>query len=565
MEDYNKIDLLKKTFCYLKPYKLKFSITVICMLGTMFLGTAQPLLFGRVIDLISRRDLNLIIENLGIISIIFILNAGLRIAHKYLLTLIASKIEIDLRKEIFNSILMLPTQKFNETQKGEFFTKIDNDVQVFSNVLTQNSMIIIDIGTCIVIGIIIFKLNFILALILLCSFPLSFLSYNYFGKKLKEKEIKLKKNKDDYFNFIQESLNSFEILKILNAEKVMGNKYRYILKKLYKIGLKKVFIGIFSNIVSQFINFASYILVIGVGVSQIFLGNLTLGGLVAFNSYSDKFRNLLLSISQINSSLQQASVSLERIFELLDQYKVENEKDGNKNIIPDNCFKKDIVIKNLSFKYKENNPYIIKNLTATIPHNSLTAIVGSSGEGKTTIFKLLSGLYDNYEGQILLNHIDLKNIAKQHFFEKITYVPQETFLLTGTIKENLLIANPEATDKKIIKACQMASIHDFIMSLTKGYNTIIGYNGIHLSAGQKQRISIARALLRDAEIYLFDEITSSLDPKTEANIKRMLKKLSKDHTVVLISHRLTTVSEADIILTLNNYTLQNEDNFIEAL
>lgn len=561
------INLLKKTFIYLRPYKLKFVITIMCMIGTMLLSTVQPLLFGRIIDLTLLKNLNLIFKTLGFVSIVFILNATLRIIHQYLLTLIASKIEFDIRKEIFNSILMLPTKKFDKTQKGEYFTKIDNDVQVFSSVLTQNSMILIDIGTCLVIGIIIFKLNLVLSLILLGSFPLSFISYNYFGKKLKKKEFKLKKNKDNYYNFIQEALDGFKTIKILNAEKLTGEKYSQILANLYKIGIKRVLINVTSTISSQLINFTSYILVLGLGAYQIFLGNLTLGGLVAFNSYSDRFRNLLLSISQINSKIQQASVSLERIFHLIEQYKAEKQKNINKNAIPENYFKQDIVINNLSFRYSQNSPYILKNINLTIPSNKLTAITGCSGEGKTTIFKLLAGLYDDYEGEILLSDIEYREISREQFYKKVTYVPQETFLLTGTIKENLILANPNATDEDIIKACKMANIHDFIVSLKNGYKTKIGYNGIQLSVGQKQRISIARSLLREAEIFLFDEITSSLDPESEFSIKKMLKSLSRDHTVIIISHRLTTFSEADIVLALKNCKLivQGKNNLIEAL
>lgn len=303
-------------------------------------------------------------------------------------------------------------------------------------------------------------------------------------------------------------------------------------------------------------------LFLGVGAHQIFAGNLTIGGLVAFNSYSGTFRNSLLKISQINVEIQQALVSLNRIFDLIDQCKNKDNLNRKSRIVSDQTFTNDIHIKDLSFRYKEDKPLILKDINLSIPANKMTAIVGLSGIGKTTLLNLLVGLYRNYEGQILLGDTNYADITKDQIFENVTLVPQETFLISGSIKENLLLAKSDSTDQEIEKACKVSNIHNYIISLKDQYDSKIGPDGIQLSVGQKQRLAVARSLLRNPKIYLFDEITSSLDTESELHIKKMLKNLSKDHTVIAISHRLTTISEADhvILLKENNIVKQGSVN-----
>ncbi len=556
------LNILKKTFTFLKPYKIKFGIAVICMIGSIFLGTLQPLLFGRVIDLISLGEQKSIVKLLLIIAFVFFIHIIFNIMYRYFMAMIASKIEIDARKKIFSSILVLPMGSYDKTKKGEFLTKLDEDVQAFSDVLTQKIMIFIDVGTALIIGVILFKINWILTVILLGIFPISIGLFTIYGKKIRTKEVAVKAGRDEYFGFIQETLNGFKTIKILCASKIINRKYSEILIKLYKIGLNKIFIFTFANSLSQLVNFLGYVIFLGVGAHQIFAGNLTIGGLVAFNSYSGTFRNSLLKISQINVEIQQALVSLNRIFDLIDQCKNKDNLNRKSRIVSDQTFTNDIHIKDLSFRYKEDKPLILKDINLSIPANKMTAIVGLSGIGKTTLLNLLVGLYRNYEGQILLGDTNYADITKDQIFENVTLVPQETFLISGSIKENLLLAKSDSTDQEIEKACKVSNIHNYIISLKDQYDSKIGPDGIQLSVGQKQRLAVARSLLRNPKIYLFDEITSSLDTESELHIKKMLKNLSKDHTVIAISHRLTTISEADhvILLKENNIVKQGSVN-----
>ncbi|WP_026883639.1 ATP-binding cassette domain-containing protein [Clostridium akagii] len=265
--------------------------------------------------------------------------------------------------------------------------------------------------------------------------------------------------------------------------------------------------------------------------------------------YSSNFNNSLLKISQINMDLQQALVSIKRVLNLIDK-DTEKEYIGNTRINHD-IFKSDIKIENLSFKYRENDKYILKDLNLNIKKNVITAIVGKNGQGKTTLLKILMGLYRDYEGKILFDGFSLEEVPFNKISNKISYVPQETFLFTGTIKENLLLANENATYYDIKSACKLVNIDDIIESFENGYDTQIGYDGISLSGGQKQRLGIARALLRKADLFLFDEITSSVDIETDDIIKSVLKEISKNKTVILVTHKKTTLSIADNIINLD--------------
>ncbi|MGI6777989.1 MAG: ATP-binding cassette domain-containing protein [Acetivibrionales bacterium] len=331
-----------------------------------------------------------------------------------------------------------------------------------------------------------------------------------------------------------------------------------MLKSLYKIGISKVFINNLANTISQLSNFMGYLILLAVGVHQIQQGNLTLGGLVAFNAYSGSFRYSLLKISQVNAEIQQIIVSLKRVLDLVDRNK-EKDQINKEKYVSFESPEMNIILRNLSFKYEASKPHIFKNLNIEIPSNKVTAIVGRSGIGKTTLLNIIMGLYKNYEGKIYINNVDYLNIPGSQLCQIISYVAQETFLLNDTIKENLLLAKPDAIDEELVEACKLSNIHEYINSLEKKYYTKLGPDGIQLSAGQRQRLAISRAVLRNAKIFLFDEITSALDVESEIFIKEMISQLSKNSTVVIVSHRLSTISEADNIIILK------DNNVVEKL
>jgi ABC-type multidrug transport system fused ATPase/permease subunit len=551
---FTNIYILKRTLMYLKPFKFRFIFALILMILSLVLKVIQPLMFGIIIDNISKHRIDLIIKNIIVMTLIFVGSLTLDISQNYLLISISNNIEINVKANLFNSILKLNIETFEGLKKGEFITKLNNDVQAFSNVLTQKLTIFIDVFSVIVIGIIIFKLDWVLSLILLGIFPLSVFIFIWYGKKIKVRETSIKNKLDTYNSFLYESLNLFKLIKIFNIEKIQHKKFTKIIEELYFGIMKKFTLNISASTLSQIINFISYIILILVGSYHIVLGKLTLGGLVSFNNYSINFTGSLFKVSQINSEIQEILVSLRRVIELIDTYNSNNDNNNKiKNYnMPDNIFHNDIIIRNLNFKYPNSSSYILKNINLNIPANRLIAVVGLSGAGKSTLFNVLTKTYKNYEGEIFIGNTNYDEITDKVFLQNTTFVTQENFFFSMTIKENLLLANPNASEEEIIESCKLCNIHDYIYTLPNKYDTTIGYNGINLSVGQQQRLSIARALLRKCSIYFFDEITSALDSESENQIKDLIKKISANHTVIIISHKLNTIKNADFIILVKD-------------
>ncbi|WP_313559313.1 ABC transporter ATP-binding protein [Ruminiclostridium cellobioparum] len=546
-------EILLATLQYLKPHKVKFILALSCIVISTVLSSLQPLLFGNIIDYITRERYSLIFNIAIIVVMFYIISLIMNYLQSYLMVKMSSELEISICQQMFMSMMSLPMEEFTHSKKGEFITKLEHDVRTFSNILVTKPLILIDFASAIIIGVILFHISWILTLILLFVFPISLIIFMKFGKAIRKRELMLKEGKDDYFSFLQETLNGFKTIKIFNAETFIGNNYARILKSIYKIGINKSLINTGANTLSQLVNFIGYISIIVVSIYLIKTGKLTLGEMVAFNSYSSMFTNSLLKISQINSEIQEALVSLRRVFDLLNQHSIANQEKNISTINSDYIYDDYINFKDVHFSYNtDQNGVVLNNISFSIPPRKITAILGASGVGKTTILNLIMGLYTNYQGSIFIGNYNYKDISRESLFKNISFVTQDFFLITGNIKDNLLLANPNASDDEIINACKAAYIHDFIWSLPNKYNTRIGHVGIDLSMGQKQRLSIARSILKGSQIFLFDEITSALDNESETIIKNLMKELAKKHTVIIISHRLSSITDADKIIILKD-------------
>ncbi|EHK2407893.1 ABC transporter ATP-binding protein [Clostridium perfringens] len=439
---------------------------------------------------------------------------------------------------------------FENTENGALLNKFENDIQTFSNLFIKNISIIIDIFTVFIIAFILIKINFLLAIITFFSFPISFVVFSYFGKKIQQKEILFKNKYDQYLSYLQEVFIGYKTIKTINNFNFFINKFDKIQKELYKLILKKFNINISGTLLMQLLNFISYILLIVIGVFQIFKNKLTLGGLVAFNTYSNTFNSSLFKLCNLNITLQESLISIKRISYLFD-IDFSNTSFTTVSKETNNLKSSEITTKNLSFKYKTNSKNIINNLNIKIPKNSFTIIKGESGLGKTTLLNLLSGLYKDYEGEIFVGKENLNNINSNNLNKTIFLTLQEPMLFSDSIKNNLLLANPNADENLVINLCKKLNIHSYINSLPNKYNTQIGVNETNLSIGQKQRICLIRSLLTDSSIYLFDEITSALDFENELIVMNLLKDLSKTKTVVLVTHNKNCFKFADNIIDLN--------------
>lgn len=546
--------LLLKAFAFIKPHKYRFIASMLFKIISLVIITFQPLLFGQVIDNISKRNTEAVGRNIIFMLIIFLSSTIFGFLNRNLTNHLAVKVESDVRKSVFKYLLDMPIQSFDSVSKGGLIVKLDEDVRVFTDLLINKLAIIIDIGSIFVVGAILLRISPVLTLILLMIFPVSFIIYLYYGKKIKNTERTLKEKRDNYFTFIQETLSGFKTIKVYEAERIMKNRYASALNNIYNQFIRKMFLNNLSSTLSQLANYGGYLLILSLGAWQIGQGHLTLGRLVAFNTYSSGFNGSLMRISQLNSQLQETMVSLQRIFKFMEDSDNIINKENRDRLCDDSInidFSKNIELKNISFKYKDDDIQILNNISVIFPRKKMTAIMGFSGSGKTTMINLLSGLYRSYEGNIVVENTEYRSVSVKKIIENIAFVTQENFFFSGTIKENLLFSKPEASFEDVVEACKMVYIHDYIMSLPNKYDTYLGSNGIDLSIGQKQRLSIARALLKKPSVYLFDEITSSLDGQSEKYIAAVMKELSKSYTVIAISHRISSVNEADQFVLVN--------------
>lgn len=524
--------ILLKSYQFIREFRLLVLLSIVLMITTMCLSILQPLIFGSIIDTVNKKNIPEFTKlTLFLITILF-MHITIQFFQGNLQILIASKIEISLKKKVFRSILDLRMKTFEQMEKGKLINHIESDIQTFSNMFTDKISIFVDFISIVFVTILIFRIDFHLTILLFLTFPLTSLIFSIFGKRIKKEEIKLKTNLDSYFTFIQECLNNFKLIKVTGSEDKQSSKYINVNQSLYKIGIRKRKLNIFGTSLSQFVNSSSYIGIIILGVNKIIIGHLSIGSLVTFNSYSSTLTNSLMRIAHLNSELQEVMVSIQRLDEITNSLDRESEKSGTLSIDQIHSLQ----IKNLYFQYQNSLDYTFSNLSLNLNENGLYYISGKSGSGKTTLLNLVAGLYTDYNGGILINNQEIHTLSLHSYRKRICYILQESNLFSTSIMENLTLLNEEVTEEEIYSVCTRLNIHETILNLPQSYHTKIGADGVLLSEGQKQRISIARAILKKADIYLCDEISSSLDKENQQLVTEILHQLARDSIVLTVSH-----------------------------
>lgn len=529
---------IKEIFRFAVPFIKKQKKYLILLMIVAFLSSlisaVEPNIFGCIIDESGKENIDNI--KLLIILLIFILlgqSFFTYIANRLQLK-IGTSIEIDLKKKVFSSILNMPVEKFNRLEKGQLMNNISDDINMFSNLFTTRLLIIIDILSFFVILTILLNINMNLTLILLINAPIAMVLFKYYGKKVNLSELQLKINSDKLSTFTQEVFAGFSIIKSNLREKVFTNEYHKKNTTLYETGIKKHMYNYIADFYSQTSNNITYIILIIFGIIYIKNGSLSIGELVAFSTYSTKLTSLILDLIKINTEIEEAVVSVERIKNIQSVLTQANEKISNGT-----CEKMSIDqinLINFSYGYLNNND-IIENINLQFDKGHIYYLIGKNGSGKSTLINILSGLYTNYTGDFNINkNYNFRNINQKEYREKIGYISQRTEMFSGTILDNITLFNCDITKERVIKVCKTVGIHDDIMNLEMGYNTFYGAEGISLSGGQIQKIGIARALLKNADVYLCDEIYASLDKESVQNIKNVILQLSKKHIVIVIDH-----------------------------
>lgn len=554
---------------YLRHYKgalffaifLKVLSSVMSVLEPFVLGLAITELTANLIDMakgIPGAHINT--TYIGVILVLYFLRGLLyelgSYGSSYFMTNAVQNSIRDLRHDLSEKINKVPVSYFDNQQFGNVLGRFTSDIETVSNALQQSFLQIINAFLTIILVIaMVLYLNWQLAMIVIVMIPITYVSAQFI---LKKSQPYFKKQADalgDMNGFVQENLTGFNVLKLYGREEISSEEFREITQNLQEVGFKASFIsGIMMPVLSAISDMA-YLIIAAIGALQVLSGTLTIGNMQAFVQYVWQVSQPVQTITQLASVLQSAKSSLDRIFEVLDE--PDEVSQVTEHLTHD--LTGQVSFENVSFQYVADKP-LIQNFNLEVKPGEMVAIVGPTGAGKTTLINLLMRFYDVTGGSIKIDGHDIRNLSRQEYRKQFGMVLQDAWLYEASIKENLRFGNLEATDEEIVAAAKAANVDHFIRTLPGGYNMEMNQESTNVSLGQKQLLTIARALLADPKILILDEATSSVDTRLELLIQKAMTNLMEGRTSFVIAHRLSTIQEADKILVLNNGQIIEQGN-----
>lgn len=538
-------------------FKKQFIQVFIAVFTIQILGILTPIMTQVVIDkvLVNNSMSTLVTISIGI-ALVYIYELVLGIAKNYVFTHTTNRIDVILNFRLFKHLFALPLKYFESRRVGETVARV-REVDGIRNFLTGTPLsTAIDLMFIIIYIIILFVYNVPLGFVVIASIPafaiLSAIITPMFKKCLDEKFNAGAESQ----SFLVESINGVQTVKSYALEESFERKWGDIQADYVKASYKTSMVSTNSNTIAQFIQKAFELLILVFGATFVMKGSLTVGALVAFRMLSGRVTGPVLRLVQLWQEYQQASLSVRRIGDIFNS---PAEAINTTSISKLPKIKGNIKFDKVRFRYKIDNPEVIKDVSFEIEEGSIVGVVGRSGSGKSTISKLIQRLYISESGKITVDDIDISLVNPLWLRTQIGVVLQENYMFSGSVSENISIHMPTATAEQIIQAAKTAGAHEFISQLPNGYDTVIGDKGIGLSGGQKQRIAIARAILANPRILIFDEATSALDYESESIIQRNLKDICKGRTVIIIAHRLSTLKIAQKIMVIDKGELVEYD------
>ena len=562
----SKRNVFLRLWDYLQQYKGALFLAIFLKVFSSVMSVLEPFILGLAITELTANLLDMAHGVAGahinisyiamILALYFLRGLGYELGSywsNYFMTDAVQKSIHDLRRDLSEKINKIPVSYFDSQQFGNVLGRFTSDVETVSNALQQSFLQIINAFLTIFLVIcMVLYLNWRLALVVILIIPITYISAQFI---LKKSQPYFKKQADalgDMNGFVQENLTGFNVIKLYGREEISSEEFREITQNLQEVGFKASFIsGIMMPVLSAISDMAYLVL----GALQVLSGNLTVGNMQAFVQYVWQVSQPVQTITQLASILQSAKSSLDRIFEVLDE--PEEVADVTEHLTHD--LTGQVSFENVSFQYVADKP-LIQNFNLDVKPGEMVAIVGPTGAGKTTLINLLMRFYDVTSGSIKIDGHDIRNLSRQEYRKQFGMVLQDAWLYEASIKENLRFGNLDATDEEVVEAAKAANVDHFIRTLPGGYNMEMNQESSNVSLGQKQLLTIARALLADPKILILDEATSSVDTRLELLIQKAMAKLMEGRTSFVIAHRLSTIQEADKILVLNNGQIIEQGN-----
>lgn len=541
--------LFQRFFKLIKPQKKLLINTFLSSIIFTILGIIGALYFQFILDDIIPNNLNKSLHMISIgIIVLTLFKVLLGAFRTQLLIYLGQNMDIPLMLGYYEHVINLPMNFFGTREVGEIISRFNDASKIRDAISGATLTMMIDSFMVIIGGIFLYNANSLLFGITVIPIVLYIIIVLVFNKPLEAVNRKVMEDNAKLTSYLVESLNGVETIKAFNAEGEVNLETEKRFISLIKSVFKNGFISNLHGSIKGSVKAVFGIVILWVGTYQVLKGNMSIGQLISFNALLAYFLDPIENIINLQPQLQTAVVAGERLGEILD-LELEKSFDEEKKIKPQSLLG-NIEFKDVDFRYGTRK-LILKDINMNIKKGEKIALVGESGSGKTTLAKLLMNFYQCEKGEILINTYNIKDINIEALRDKIAYISQETFLFNGTIKENLSLGNPYITYEQIIEACRKAQIHDFINSLPLRYNTLVEENGSNFSGGQKQRLSIARAILKKPEILIMDEATSSLDSITERAIENTMNEFSEGITTIIIAHRLSTIRRCNTIYVLD--------------
>ncbi len=538
----------KNIYTLVKNEKGKLIFAFICILISSLLSISNGWLHGEIIEAIVALNIKMALFFLGayfIISVFFnniLDNIGVKIA---------SKVEANLSRKlsimVYKKTLNLPAYAFEEKSSGELINRITTDTETLSNMFNNIIQVLINTLGCVFILIYIFFNSWVVGVEIIVFVSIIFAITKMFNPRIKQINKELKEKKDEFTALSTESIRGIREIKTLGIKDYLSSEITQLRKLIFDKDVEDINLHRNYSMIMWIVKFTLECLVFATCLIGIYYGKISIGFFMAMTWYIYKFTWLIDNLTGMNRMYQRLFVSLRRINEIVDNSLYEDDKFGNINVRRPVG---NITFKNVTFGYK-NEDITLKNFSVTFETGKKIAVIGRSGQGKSTLFNLITRIFDPEKGNIYLDDTDIKDLTEENLRKHISVIRQEPFLFNRTIKENFKVIKPNITLKEIKKYCKMAYLDEYIETLPKKYDTLLGEGGVNLSGGQKQRLSIARALAKESKVILFDEATSALDNQSQSYIKKVIDDLVKDHTVIIIAHRLSTIVDSDIIYVVD--------------
>lgn len=558
-----KDNSFKLIFHYLKEDKVKMILLVILMICNYIPDLCCPIFIGKALEFLLLKKYALFVKYLVLYFSGYVIVYGVLLIPRLILY---NKLQMSfinkVCKDMYNKYQNLPAIAFEKAGVGELINRLSSDPDRVLDLLNQLVKMILKIIMALIIVVVSFKISIFIGIeITIFAIIMGIISSKYFPV-IKNTQKEIKKESDKLIKRTTENLTGIREIKALGIKNNMINLINNDIDNYCNKSLK---INRYESVYNGLNNIVYYVLqfIILLTCGYLFIkGHIVYSVLMMVHTYIWRIDEVAETLSSFGVNYNKVKVSLSRIDEVVNNKIFKDEIYGGINL---NNPKGNVTFKNVSFKYTKKENLTLDNLSLNIKTNQKTAIVGRSGNGKTTIFNLLLRYFDVTNGKVLIDGVDIKNLTEESLRKTISCVRQNPFLFNMSIFENFKIVKPNITLKEVKEVCKRAYIDEYIESLPKKYNTIIGEGGINLSGGQKQRLAIARTLLLNTKIILFDEATSALDNESQKYIKMTIDDLTKDHTIIIIAHRLSTIIDADEILVIENGKLESKGTHKELL